>query len=114
MPFHDTATMAWIYLLMAGLFEIGFTTFLNLSHNFTRLWPTLAFMTAAMCSFFLLSLSLRHIPLGTAYAVWTGIGACGTAAVGILYFNESTDFWRVFFLFLLIASIIGLKWVSHD
>jgi len=106
--------MAWIYLILAVLVEIGFTTFLNLSHNFTRLWPTLAFMAAAMLSFFLLSLSLRQIPLGTAYAVWTGIGAFGTALVGILYFDESTDFWKIFFLFLLILSIIGLKWVATD
>lgn len=106
--------MSWILLLLAGVFEIGFTTFLNLSNHFTRSVPTLGFMTCAMLSFFLLSLSLKTIPLGTAYAVWTGIGAFGTAVVGILFFKESTDFWRIFFLFCLIASIIGLKWVSHE
>lgn len=104
--------MEWVYLFIAGLFEIGFTTFLKLSNNFTRLWPTVTFITLAFCSFFTLSLSLKSIPLGTAYAVWTGIGAFGTALIGIFYFGEPTDVWRLFFLLLLITSIIGLKIVS--
>jgi len=104
--------MEWIYLLIAGFFEIGFTTFLKLSENFTKLWPTLIFIALSFISFFALSLSLRVIPLGTAYAVWTGIGAFGTALIGILYFGESTDFWRLFFLIGLISCIIGLKVVT--
>ena len=104
--------MGWIYLLIAGLFEIAFTTFIKLSDSFTRLWPTVTFIILAIFSFITLSMSLKTIPLGTAYAVWTGIGAFGTALIGIFYFGESTDFWRVFFLFCLIASIIGLKVVS--
>ncbi len=103
--------MNWIYLLIAGLFEVGFTTSLKLSENFTRVWPTISFLVLAVMSFFSLSLSLKSIPIGTAYAIWTGIGAFGTALVGILYFGESTDFWRLFFLFCLISSIVGLKLV---
>lgn len=104
--------MGWIYLVIAGLFEIGFTTFLKLSDNFTRFLPTVTFLALAVLSFLALSMSIKTIPLGTAYAIWTGIGAFGTALIGIFYFGESTDFWRVFFLFCLIASIIGLKIVS--
>ncbi|MBA3238263.1 MAG: multidrug efflux SMR transporter [Parachlamydiaceae bacterium] len=106
--------MSWIYLVIAGLFEIGFTTFIKLSENFTKLWPTLIFLVLAVFSFLALSMSLKGIPLGTAYAVWTGIGAFGTALIGIVYFNESADFWRVLFLITLIFSIIGLKFVSPD
>ena len=104
--------MDWIYLLIAGLCEIGFTTFLKLSDNFTRLWPTLMFIFLAACSFISLSMSLKSIPIGTSYAVWTGIGAFGTAVVGIIYYGEATDFWRLFFLAMLISSILGLKFVS--
>ncbi len=105
--------MAWFYLLLPGIFEICFTTFLKLSENFTKAWPTATFILLAGLSFTALSMSLKSIPLGTAYAVWTGIGAFGTAMIGIFYFQESTDFWRVFFLIGLISSIIGLKIVSH-
>lgn len=106
--------MAWIYLLIAGLFEVGFTTSLKLTEGFTRLWPTVCFIVLAILSFQALSLSLKAIPLGTAYAVWTGIGAFGTALIGIAYFGESADFWRVFFLICLIVSIIGLKVVAAE
>ena len=78
--------MAWLYLLIAGLFEIGFTTVLKLADNFSRFWPTVIFLTLAVLSFSSLSLSLKSIPLGTAYAVWTGIGAFGTAIIGIFIF----------------------------
>ncbi len=104
--------MGWIYLLFAGLCEIGFTTFLKLSENFKYFWPSVGFLALAALSFSLLSSSLKTIPLGTAYAVWTGIGAFGTALIGIAFFSEPADFWRIIFLFLLIFSIIGLKAVS--
>src|SRR4051794_35280485 len=104
--------MAWIYLLLAGICEIGFTTCLKLSENFSRLQPTIGFLALSFLSFTALSLSLKSIPLGTAYAIWTGIGAFGTALIGIFFFGESTDFWRVFFLLCLIGSIIGLKVAS--
>lgn len=106
--------MAWIYLLFAGAFEIGFTSCLKLSESFTKLWPTLGFLIFAAFSFAALSYSLKTIPLGTSYAIWTGIGASGTALVGILFFGESADVWRLFFLLCLIGSIIGLKMVTPD
>ena len=106
--------MAWLYLFLAGLFEIGFTTFLKLSDGFSRLWPTVFFVLFALASFWLLNNALQGVPLGTAYAVWTGIGAFGTAVVGILMFADPVTFWRLFFLALLIGSIIGLKVVSPD
>lgn len=105
--------MAWLFLLIAGFFEIGFTTFLKQSDGFKNFWPSVIFLLLAVLSFSSLSLSLKSIPLGTAYAVWTGIGAFGTAVIGILYFGESADFWRVFFLLCLILSIIGLK-LTHS
>lgn len=104
--------MSWFYLVVAGIFEIGFTTFLKLSENFSRLWPSLGFVVCAWLSFDLLSKALRTLPLGTAYAVWTGIGACGTAIIGIIFFKDPVDFWRIFFLITLVGSVIGLKVVS--
>lgn len=105
--------MPWVYLLLAGLCEIGFTTFLKLSDSFTRLWPSIGFLVLAVFSFAFLSMSLKTIPIGTSYAIWTGIGAFGTAVIGILFFGESSDLMRVLFLTLLIGSIIGLKLVSE-
>ena len=105
--------MAWILLVIAGLFEVGFTTCLKLSDNFANLKWTAGFVICTVISFFLLSKATQTIPLGTAYGVWTGIGAVGTATVGIIFYRESTDFWRLFFLFLLIGSILGLKVVSR-
>lgn len=104
--------MAWVYILTAGLFEIGFTFFLKMSEGFTRPWPTISFFLFGAISFYLLTLGMRHIPLGTAYAVWTGIGAFGTAIVGIVWFGDPATIWRIFFLLTLIGSIIGLKMVS--
>ena len=104
--------MHWIYLAVAGIFEIGFTTCLKLSDNFSKLWPVIGFLVLGGISFWLLSLSMKTIPLGTAYAVWTGIGAFGTALVGIFFFNDPSSFWRMFFLLTLVASIVGLKLVS--
>jgi quaternary ammonium compound-resistance protein SugE len=104
--------MAWIYLITAGLFEIGFTTSLKLSNNFKHTWWTITFFICITLSFHFLNKAIETIPLGTAYAVWTGIGAVGTALVGIFFFNEPAFFLRMFFIFLLIGSIIGLKLVS--
>ena len=101
--------MEWVYLSLAGIFEVGFTTFLKLSDGLRRGGYTLAFVAAAAMSFWLLTLSLDAIPLGTAYAVWTGIGAFGTAIVGMLFFRDPVTIGRVFFLLVLIAAIAGLK-----
>ncbi len=104
--------MAWIYLLLAGLFEIGFTTALRGVDSITRIQPIAIFIVAATASFVCLLLATRDIPMGTAYAVWTGIGAFGTAILGIVVYGEPATAARLFFLGMLIASLIGLKLVS--
>ncbi|MCB5206584.1 DMT family transporter [Methylovorus mays] len=104
--------MSWILLIMAGLFEIGFTTCLKLSDTFSKPWPTLGFIVCAGISFWLLMQATRDIPLGTAYAVWTGIGVLGTVIIGIVMFNDPLSPLRLLFLVLLIGAIIGLKAVS--
>ncbi|PIQ09758.1 MAG: QacE family quaternary ammonium compound efflux SMR transporter [Ignavibacteriales bacterium CG18_big_fil_WC_8_21_14_2_50_31_20] len=104
--------MGWIYLLFAGLFEVGFTSMLKLSDNFTKLYPSIGFFFFSILSFYLLTKAVETIPIGTAYAIWTGIGAAGTVLIGIFFFQESAGFWRMFFITILIMSIIGLKLVS--
>ena len=104
--------MSWFYLIIAGLFEVGFTTSLKLSENFHNKGWAVAFFISITLSFYFLNKAIQVIPMGTAYAVWTGIGAVGTVIVGMILFKEPSDFWRMFFIFLLIASIIGLKMVS--
>jgi len=101
--------MEWVYLGLAGVFEIGFTTCLKLSEGLRRIGYTLAFVATAAASFWLLTLSLAAIPLGTAYAVWTGIGAFGTAIVGMVFFRDPVTAARVSFIFILITAIAGLK-----
>jgi quaternary ammonium compound-resistance protein SugE len=102
----------WIYLLTAGLFEVGFTGFMKLSDGFKHWGYNVCFAVCALASFGLLNLSTRQLSLGTAYAVWTGLGAFGTAAIGILFFRDPASFARLAFLTMLIGSIIGLKLVS--
>ena len=107
--------MNWILLIIAGLFEVGFATCLGKAKEATGnavLWWYAGFLICLTISMVLLVKVTKELPIGTAYAVWTGIGAVGTAILGMIFFKESTDFWRVFFLFTLIASIIGLKAVS--
>lgn len=104
--------MAWFILLLAGICEIGFTTCLKLSKNFSDWRWSLGFFVCISLSFFLLNKSIQSIPMGTAYAVWTGIGAVGTVIVGIILYDEPTDILRMLFLCLLVGSIIGLKLVS--
>ncbi len=105
--------MAWLYLLVAGICEIGFTSCLKLCEGFTRPAPLLGFALCAAASFWALTRSLDTIPLGTAYAVWTGIGALGTAVVGIIFYHEPLTFWRVCLLMTLIGSVMGLKFVGN-
>ncbi|MBS1603126.1 MAG: multidrug efflux SMR transporter [Bacteroidetes bacterium] len=108
--------MNWIILIIAGLFEVAFTSSLGKAKTTTGLemyiWYA-AFVFSLVASMLLLMKATQTLPMGTAYAVWTGIGAVGTALVGILVFNEAAGFWRVFFIFTLIASIVGLKSMSH-
>jgi quaternary ammonium compound-resistance protein SugE len=106
--------VAWIYLVLATLFEFAFTTCLQLSNNFSNPKYRIGFFISTIMSFILLNKAVQAIPMGTGYAVWTGIGAVGTVIIGILFFREPVDFWRVFFIFLLIGSILGLKFISHS
>lgn len=100
---------SWSLLFLAGLFEIGWAVGLKLSAGFTKLFPSVFTVVALAASMILLSLAVKNLPLGTAYAVWVGIGAAGTALLGILFFAEPVSFPRVLFLTLLIVSIVGLK-----
>jgi quaternary ammonium compound-resistance protein SugE len=99
----------WSALVVAGLLEVGFTTSMFLSRGFTRWGYVVLFALCVVASFLMLAQAAKTIPLGTAYAVWTGIGAAGTVVVGIVFFREPATFWRMFFLFLLISSIVGLR-----
>jgi quaternary ammonium compound-resistance protein SugE len=108
--------MNWLLLIIAGLFEVGFATCLGKakeSSGTTAAWWIVAFFVCLSISMALLYRAAQTLPIGTAYAVWTGVGAVGTVIVGILIFKEPTDFWRLFFLTTLICSIVGLKVVSH-
>jgi quaternary ammonium compound-resistance protein SugE len=96
-------------LFVAGLFEIGFALGLKFSEGFSRLWPTLGMVLAGAVSFYLLSTAMKSLPAGTAYAIWTGIGAAGTAAVGILLLGESASPLRIASLALIVAGVIGLR-----
>jgi quaternary ammonium compound-resistance protein SugE len=107
--------MEWLLLVIAGLFEVGFASCLGKARettgNTSMLWMV-GFFVCLSISMFLLYKATQTLPIGTAYAVWTGIGAVGTVLVGIFVFKEPATFWRIFFLTTLIASIIGLKFVS--
>jgi quaternary ammonium compound-resistance protein SugE len=108
--------MNWIIIIIAGLFEVAFATCLGKAKettgNLTMYWYT-GFLLCLTISMVLLVKATQTLPIGTAYAVWTGIGAVGTVLVGIIFFKEPADFWRLFFITTLIASIIGLKIASH-
>jgi quaternary ammonium compound-resistance protein SugE len=104
--------MAWFYLVLAGLFEIGFAAMLKPTDGFTKLWPSVIVTALGMLSLYFLARASRDLPIGTAYLVWTGIGAIGTAAFGIFVYNEPATAFRLFFIVTLIGSIIGLKLVT--
>lgn len=104
--------MIWIVLVIAGLFEIVWAIGLKYTEGFTKPIPSVITIISMIISMGLLSYSVKHIPVGTAYAVWTGIGAFGTAILGIILFQESREFIRLFFIFLIVVGIIGLKIVE--
>ncbi|SMP73345.1 quaternary ammonium compound-resistance protein SugE [Neorhodopirellula lusitana] len=104
--------MAWIYLTIAGLLEIGWAIGLKYTDGFSKPLPTIATVTAMVVSMVLLSYSLKTIPVGTGYAVWTGIGAVGTAICGIFLFDEPRDVVRILCIGLIVAGILGLKFAS--
>jgi quaternary ammonium compound-resistance protein SugE len=105
--------MAWIYLVVAGLFEVGWAIGLKYTDGFTRLWPSLWTGASMALSLFLLAQALRTLPVGTGYAVWTGIGSVGTALLGIFLLGESKDAIRLLCLALIVAGIVGLKLVTE-
>ncbi len=104
--------MAWIYVLLAGLLEVCWAVGLKYTDGFTKLWPSVFVGVTLAASMFLLALAARTLPIGTAYAIWVGIGALGAAILGVVLFQESVTIWRALFLGLLLVSIIGLKVTS--
>ncbi len=106
--------MAWVYLFFAGLLEIVWAVGLKYTEGFTRLWPSVGTIAAMCVSFALLGLALKSLPIGTAYAVWTGIGAVGTATLGMILFGEPRDALRLLCIALIVAGILGLKLTSAD
>ncbi|HVJ62565.1 MAG TPA: quaternary ammonium compound efflux SMR transporter SugE [Tahibacter sp.] len=105
--------MAWFYLFLAGLFEIGWAIGLKHTYGWTRLVPSLLTLAAMAVSFWLLSLALKELPIGTAYAIWTGIGAAGTAILGIVWFGEAATAIRLLSLRLIVLGVLGLKFASN-
>jgi quaternary ammonium compound-resistance protein SugE len=105
---------AWIVLFIAGLCEVGWAVGLKYTEGFSRLWPSAATLLAMVASVVLLGWSLKVLPLGTAYAVWTGIGAVGTAILGVYLFDESREVLRFVCIGLIVAGIVGLKLVTPD
>jgi len=101
--------MAWLTILAAGLFETGFAVALELSHGMTRLWPTVGFAVCAMMSFALLTVALRQLEVGPAYAVWTGIGAVGAATVGMIFLGDAVSTLKLVSIGLVLAGVIGLN-----
>lgn len=101
--------MAWVYLFIAALFEIGWAVGLKYSQGFAKLWPSVLTVAAMAVSLTLLALAVRTIPVGTGYAIWTGVGAVGTAALGVVLFAEPLTAWRVVCLLLIVSGVAGLK-----
>jgi quaternary ammonium compound-resistance protein SugE len=101
--------MAWLLVIVAGILETGFAVCLKLSHGFTRLWPTVAFAAFALGSFGLLTLALRRLDVGPAYAVWTGIGAAGTAIYGMVFLGDVVSTLKLVSITLVVVGIIGLQ-----
>jgi quaternary ammonium compound-resistance protein SugE len=104
--------MKWFYLVIAGICEVWWAVGLKYSHGFTRLVPSLLTIAGMAASFYFLSLALKSLPLGTAYAIWTGIGTIGTAILGIILFKEPVDILRILCMGFILTGIIGLKLVS--
>ncbi len=101
--------MAWLVIIVAGIFETGFAVALKLSHGMTRLWPTVGFAACALTSFALLTVALRKLEVGAAYAVWTGIGAAGAAVVGMAFLGDAVSTLKLVSIGLILAGVIGLN-----
>jgi quaternary ammonium compound-resistance protein SugE len=104
--------MAWVVLFVAGILEVGWAIGLKYTEGFTRFWPTVGTVVSMLLSIGLLGIALRTLPVGTAYAVWTGIGTIGTVVLGIALFGESADALRLACVGLILAGIVGLKLVG--
>lgn len=100
--------MAWLIIVVAGIFETGFAVSLKLSEGITRLWPSVSFAACALVSFGLLTLALRKVEVGAAYAVWTGIGAAGTAAAGMIFLGDVVSTLKLVSIVLILAGVVGL------
>lgn len=101
--------MAWPLIVVAGLFETGFAVMLKLSHGLTKVWPTAGFAACALISFTMLTVALRHLEVGPAYAVWTGIGAAGTAIVGMAFLGETVSALKLLSIGLVLGGVVGLN-----
>lgn len=101
--------MDWVYLLIAAILEVGWALGIKFTDGFTKLIPSVLTIIGMLFSFFFLSIALRTIPIGTAYAIWTGLGAAGVAVIGILYLNESASLLRIISIILILSGIVGLK-----
>ena len=106
--------MQWIILFIAGLYEVAWAISLKYTEGFSKLWPSVFTIVCMIISMGLLAYAVKHLPIGTAYAIWTGIGAVGTAILGIILFNESKEFVRIFFILLIVIGIVGLKLFSSQ
>lgn len=104
--------MSWIFLITAGMLEVGWAVGLKYSEGFTRLWPSVGTVVLMSLSFFLLAVAVKSLPIGTAYAVWTGIGAVGTVLLGILLFGEPISLARLVCVALIVGGIAGLKMLT--
>ncbi len=105
--------MEWIYLVIAGVFEVGWAMGLKYSQGFTRFLPSILTVIGMIASFYFLSLSLKSLPIGTAYAIWTGIGTIGTVLLGILLFKEPVNLMRIVCIVLIVSGVVGLKLIAH-
>lgn len=106
--------MNWFILFLAGLLEIAWAIGLKYSEGFTKFWPSFWTVITMVASMVLLAIAMKSLPVGTAYAVWVGIGAVGTVVLGVVLFNESADFWRMASVGLIVAGIVGLKLATSD
>jgi quaternary ammonium compound-resistance protein SugE len=106
---HREVAVSWVFLWLAGICEIGFAVSLKLSHGFSRLWPTVVFCFFGAASLILVSLAMKSLPVGTVYAVWTGIGAAGTAVVGMLWLHDPATVVRIVSLMLIVGGVVGLN-----